>query len=224
MAEHRKRVYASALRDDQARRTRRQVVAAAGRLYAAQGFAATTIDAIAAEAGVSRKTVFTSVGGKVALLKLAYDYAMAEDDEPVPMVERPGLQEVINAPTVERALELWAGFVTEAAGRISGLYMALRGAAEVDEEAEELYQRWEQERRSAMLTGPVPRLVAEGRLRPGITPEEAADILWLLVAPSTYHAFVVDFGWSPERFRAWFLDAIHQQVMAPAEDSPGVTQ
>ena len=71
MTETRKRTYSSDLRDDQARRTRRQIVAAAGDLYAADGFASTTVDAIAAKAGVSRKTVFTAVGGKVALLKLA---------------------------------------------------------------------------------------------------------------------------------------------------------
>ena len=50
------------------------------------------------QAEVSRKTVFTSVGGKVALLKLAYDYAMAGDDEPVPMIEREGLQAIMAEP------------------------------------------------------------------------------------------------------------------------------
>src|SRR5689334_22312267 len=64
-----KRAYSSDLRADQARRTRRQIVDAASALFTEHGFSATTVDAIAAEAGVSRKTVFTAVGGKVQLLK-----------------------------------------------------------------------------------------------------------------------------------------------------------
>jgi AcrR family transcriptional regulator len=213
--ERSKRLYSSDLRDEQARQTRWRIVAAASKLFVDRGFAATTVDAIAAGAGVSRKTVFTAVGGKVALLKLAYDYAMSQDDEPVPMRERPGLREVQAEPDDYRAMSLYATFVTEVSARISGLYLALRGAAEVDEEARALYEKWEQERRQAMRGGPVPRLVANGTLREGLTAEEAADLLALLVAPSTYHSLVVVRGWTRERFRDWFLDTILQTVMKP---------
>ena len=157
-----KRSYVSAVRDSQARRTRRQIVAAAGRLFAEQGFAATTMDAIAAEAEVSRKTVFTSVGGKVALLKLAYDYAMAGDDEPVPMIEREGLQAIMAEPDPDEQMRMFAEFVTGMGERISALWLALRGAAEVDDEARELYTRWDQQRLDGMRTGPVHDLLAKG--------------------------------------------------------------
>ena len=86
-----KRRYSSRLRAAQARETRRVVVAAAARLYVADGFGRTTIEAIAQAAGVSRKTVFSSVGGKVELLKLALDWAVVGDDEPVPLAGRPEL-------------------------------------------------------------------------------------------------------------------------------------
>src|SRR5439155_22196315 len=117
-----KRTYVSALRDSQARRTRQQIVAAAGRLFAEHGFAATTIDAIAVEAGVSRKTVFTSVGGKVALLKLAYDYAMAGDDQPIPMIRREGLQAIIAEPNPQQQMRKFAEFVAGMGERISALW------------------------------------------------------------------------------------------------------
>ena len=138
MGDSGKRVYVSAVRDDQARRTRRQIVAAAGRLFAEQGFAATTIDAIAAEAAVSRKTVFTSVGGKTALLKLAYDYATAGDDEPVPMIERAELQAIMAEPDPYEQMRMFADFVTGMDERARALCLALRGAAGVDAEAREL--------------------------------------------------------------------------------------
>jgi len=84
-----KRTYQSTLRGAQAQSTREAVIAAAGRLFSEQGYAATSIDDIAAAAGVSRATVFTSVGGKPKLLKTALDVAIVGDDEPVPLPERP---------------------------------------------------------------------------------------------------------------------------------------
>jgi len=87
-----KRQYRSELRQAQAATTRRTVIEAAGRLFAERGYVATTIEDIAALAGVSRATVFTAVGGKPLLLKTAYDVAIVGDDEPVALVERPRSQ------------------------------------------------------------------------------------------------------------------------------------
>jgi AcrR family transcriptional regulator len=210
-----KRAYSSDLRAEQARRTRRLVVAAAGALFEEQGFAATTVDAIAARAGVSRKTVFTAVGGKVALLKLAYDYAMSGDDEPIPMIGRPGLQEVIAERNPWRQLERYAAFVTSANDRVSKLWMALRGAAEVDAEARELYTRWEAERRDAMRNGPIPVFVKRKVLRHGLTAEAAADILWTLNDPAIYHRLVHQGGWTPAAYLTWMTFTIKSQVLEP---------
>ena len=210
-----KRAYSSDLRTAQARRTRRPIVDAAGALFAERGFSGTTIEEIAATAGVSRKTVFTAVGGKVQLLKLAYDYAMAGDDEPVPMVDREGLQEVINEPDPYRQVELFARFVTAANSRVARLYVVLRGAAEVDPEAAELYEGWERQRHQAMLEGPVPNFAGKGVLRPGLDPREAADILWLLVGPATYDRLVNRSGWSEQRFTDWLHDTMLTQILKP---------
>src|SRR5450759_2513013 len=84
-----KRTYESRLRAGQARATRLALLEAAGRLFAERGYVATSIEEIAEAAGVSRATVFTSVGGKPALLKAAYDVALVGDDEPVSMPDRP---------------------------------------------------------------------------------------------------------------------------------------
>ena len=215
MSDDGKRSYVSALRDSQARQTRRQIVAAAGRLFAEQGFAATTIDAIAEEAGVSRKTVFTSVGGKVALLKLAYDYAMAGDDQPIPMIQREGLQSIIAEPNPQQQMRMYAEFVAGMGERISALWLALRGAAEIDNEARELYTRWEQERLDSLRAGPVPELLAKDAIRSDLTPDEAAVVFWVLVDPVLYHRFVAEAGWSRDRFRDWLYEAFQTQILAP---------
>jgi AcrR family transcriptional regulator len=113
MTETSKRAYSSDLRTEQARRTRKQIVDAAAVLFAEQGFAGTTVDAIAKAAGVSRKTVFTAVpGGKTELLKLAYDFTLAGDDEPVPMIAREGIQSLIREPDPYRQMRAYARFIT----------------------------------------------------------------------------------------------------------------
>jgi AcrR family transcriptional regulator len=213
-----KRVYSSELRADQARRTRKQIVDAAGRLFVLRGYAGTTVDAIAEEAGVSRKTVFTSVGGKVALLKLAYDFTMAGDDEPVPLIERTALMRVIAEPDPYRQIDLFAGFVTDNGRRISHLHLVLRSAADMDEQARELYKRWEDQRHDAMIQGPVRNFATKKVLRRDLKRNEAADLLWLLVDPATYHRLVHERGWSDRRFRRWLAETMRTQLLIPREE------
>ena len=227
MTEVGKRSYNSALRAEQARRTRWQVVNAAGELFAADGFAATTVDAIAAKAGVSRKTVFTAVpGGKVELLKLAYDFAMATDDEPVPMVAREGIQSLIREPDPYRRITAFARFATDANSRVAALYRALQGAAEVDTEARALYEKWEHERRESMMNGPVPIFLTEGVLRPDRSPDEIADLWAMLVGPPLYYQLVVVAGWPPDRFAEWLADTMERLLLVPrpSEGSSAITE
>lgn len=215
MSEERKRGYRSQLRAEQARDTRRRVVAAAGELFAEDGFAATTIDAIAARAGVSRQTVFTAVGGKTALLKLAYDYALAGDDEPIAMHDRPAIQKINAEPDPYRALTMYASFVTDMGQRAGKLYIALRSAAEIDPEAHELFWRWEAERLQLLRDGPIPMFVRKNVLRTGVRPQEAADVMALLTSPSVYHRLVIQQGWSRARFRRWMTNTLLEQLLEP---------
>src|SRR5919107_608151 len=106
MAEAR-RPYQSRLREEQARSTRRAIVTAAGDLFVELGWSRTTIDAVADRAGVSRKTVFTSVGGKAALLKLAFDWALAGDDEPVAIADRPDVRRMMAGDDPAALLSAW---------------------------------------------------------------------------------------------------------------------
>ena len=164
---------------------------------------------------MSRKTVFTSVGNKAALLHFAYDYAMAGDDEPIPVIDRPELRRVIAEEDLRRQAEMVADFVTATNGRTSKLWMALRGAAEVDSEARQLYEKWEDERRVAMRSGPIPVFMERRALRPGLPPEIAADIMWTLIDPALYHRLVHRAGWTPAQFREWLAFTMRTQILDP---------
>src|SRR5687768_1387696 len=93
------------------------VCAAAYRLFSTKGYLATSIDDIAAEAGVARPTVFTAVGPKPVILKTVVDQALAGDDAPVPIAERPWWREAIDEPDPVRSIELHARNMCRIAAR-----------------------------------------------------------------------------------------------------------
>ena len=72
-----RRTYTSPLRADQALQTRRRILESAYRLFAENGYAATTIAAVARDAGVAPETVYLSLGNKRGLLEGAIEMAIA---------------------------------------------------------------------------------------------------------------------------------------------------
>jgi AcrR family transcriptional regulator len=209
-----KRQYQSALREAQARATRRTVVDAAARLFVERGYGATSVDAIAEEAGVGRATVFTSAGGKATLLKAAYDIAIVGDDEPVPLPQRRWAQHVRDASTAREMLVRYAAMVTQIDGRVAKIYEALRGAASADPEVRALWDEIQAERLGGARN--VVRMLREkGRLRAGLDDAAAADIAWVLIDPGLYHQFVHERGWSAEQFEVWMATTMQQQLLPP---------
>ena len=212
MAERVKRHYASAVRAGQVRATRRAVVEAARELFVRQGWTATSIEQVAEAAGVSRATVFT-VGGKPELLKLAYDTAIGGDDEDVAMADRPAVRELAAAPDLDALVARYVELVVAAGGRVAGIYVALRAAADADERVRALFADVQAQRLTG-ATGFVAMLAGRGWLRPDLEPEGAADVLWTLIDPGLYAALVLDRAWPPERFAAWWERTLRAQLLA----------
>jgi len=202
-----KKPYNSALRAAQARATRRTIVDAAARLFIEHGYGATTVDAIALAAGVSRKTVFTSVGGKTEALKLAIDWAIVGDDEPVPMLERPHIKAQMQEPDARRMLTAYARHVRETGARTAPLHEVVRAAAGLDEEIRALAEEGRAQRIRGMRVL-AQHLADRGALKPGLTPAEAADVLWLLNDPGVYYRLVIEQHWDPDRYQDWLADSL----------------
>jgi AcrR family transcriptional regulator len=211
MTEPVKRIYSSQLRATQARETRRAVVSAASDLFVSQGFGRTTANDIAAAAGVSRKTVFTSVGGKVELLKLAIDWALGGDDQPVAMLDRPDVLKARQETDPDKIVRGWAAIAARTGARVAGLAMAATVAAGIDDDAAALLDRFGNQR----LIGSrhfVQHLAANGGLREDLTTDEAVDIVWLHNDPMTYHRLVIQRQWPTDRFEEWLYRTISLQL------------
>jgi AcrR family transcriptional regulator len=208
-----KKPYTSALREAQARATRRTIVDAAARLFIDRGYGATTIDAIAEAAGVSRKTVFTSVGGKAEALKLAIDWAITGDDEPVPLLERPQVKAAQREPDARRILTEYAGMVCAVGARIAPLNAVIQAAAGLDPDLRALAEDGRAQRLHGMQAL-AQALASRGALKPGLTPAEAADILWLFNDPAVYHRLVIEQHWPADRYQEWLAGALISLLIA----------
>ena len=213
-----KKPYKSTLRAAQARATRRAIVDAAARLFIQRGYGATTVDAIAEAAGVSRKTVFTSVGGKTEALKLAIDWANVGDDEPVPMLERPHVKAMQNEPDARLILISQARYVRQAAARAAPLHAVVQAAAGLDADIRALAEDSRAQRIRGMRAM-AQALADRGALKPDLTPAEAADVLWLLIDPGIYHRLVIEQQWDPDRYQDWLADALIS-LLIPASYQP----
>jgi AcrR family transcriptional regulator len=210
-----KRSYSSGLRAEQARATRQRIVAAAGELFAAHGYAATTIDDVARAAGVSRKTVFTAVGGKVVLVKLAFDWAVAGDDEDVPMAERPVIQRLRASTDPVEVIDGYAVHLAETMPRVAPIALAVEAAAASgDADAVALLADVRQQRLSGM-TMMATQLHRLGGLRRGLGVPAAADLLWLMTDPAPYDLLVRQRGWTPHRYADWLARATRASVLRP---------
>lgn len=214
-----KRAYDSRLRLERAEATRLAIAAAAGRLFAERGYAATSIEEIAAAAGVGRATVFTSVGGKPELLKEAYRLAVrGRADASTPLGQQARSRRVSAEPDAHKLLAGYAGVMVEVGRRLSPLYEAVRAAAHADPEARELWHLITEERRTA-ASGIVRRLAERDTLRRGLDRRSASDILWVFNDPGLYQLLVTQRGWTQRRFRAWLTDSMRAQLLEPPAPS-----
>ena len=98
-----------------------------------------------AEAGVARPTIFTAVGPKATILRLV-DHALAGDDAPVPIAQRPWWREAVDEPDPVLSIELHARNMCRINQRAAPVLRALETAASVDPEAGELWDRFQRQR------------------------------------------------------------------------------
>ncbi len=196
------RRYRSAVRDEQARRTRSAVLAAARRLFSEQGYAATTMGAIAEAAGVAVDTVYAAVGSKPVLFRLLLETALSGTDEVVAATDRDYVQQIRDEPRARRKLEIYAGAVRAISERMGPLHLVLRDAAA---QAPELagIRGDIASRRATNMRLLAAELIATGDVRPGLTADEIADVIWTMNSAEFHHLLVHERGWSPEAFERW---------------------
>jgi AcrR family transcriptional regulator len=207
-----KRRYDSTRRREQAAATRLEILEAAQRLFERDGYTATTMAAIATEAGVALKTVYLAFETKAGLLRALWHLRLRGDEDDVPIAERQWYRDVIAEPDPERQLRLGARNARQVKGRAANLMRAMRDAAGTDADSAALWRRI-QDDFYANQRAVVDAIDAKGGLAPGLDAARAADILWALNHPDVWHLLVGERGWTPEEWEQWFADTACAQLL-----------
>lgn len=207
-----RRPYRSTQRKAQADATRRGILAAASHAFSAHGYAATSIDRIARDAGVAPETVYSRFGNKRSILAALVDIAVAGDDEPVPLLERDWVRQLAVEPALDGRVELLALHGTAILARRSGVDSIVDQAAGGDADVAVLRLELRAQRRAGqarlldLVAGP-------GGLREGLDARAASDILFAVGSPEVFRALTRDAGWTTDAFQAWYADAIRRLLL-----------
>lgn len=188
-------------RSAQARATRRRIIDAAALLFIADGYAATTLGQVAARAGVAVQTVYFHFGNKRTVLKEAVDVAAVGDDEPVALLERPFYRQLDSEPDPRHVIELWVRNGRDILGRVAPIMRVVRDAAGIDPDMSAQWTTNEQQRATAFRVL-AQQLADRGALRPGMSVDDATDIVIALLSIEVYLLLAAR-GWSPRRWEEW---------------------
>ena len=202
-----RRRYDSTNRQEQARRTRRSVLEAARRLFLERGYAATTMAAIAADAGVSVETVYKAFGSKPGLVKSVFDVSIVGDDEPVPLMQRDRIRRIRAEPDPRVQLRMYGEHLTDTFPRSAPVQLLVRDAAASEPAAAEVWSEMVAERLTGM-TYFATELHEHGHLRPDLSIDDARDILWTYNSVELFDLLVNQRSWSPERYGRWVAEAL----------------
>jgi AcrR family transcriptional regulator len=192
-----KNTYHSPLRARQAAETRRSILDAAVSLFRSRGWAATTLPMIAAQAGTAVDTIYSAFGSKSGLLIAAIDLAIAGDDDPIAMVDRPELARFGEGTTSER-LSRGVRFTMGVYERSIPILKALQEAAASDEAARCRLSKYDADRRNVMVVGMALILG-----RPAS--DALIDAIWTLASPEVVIMLTERRGWSIVDAEEWLV-------------------
>jgi AcrR family transcriptional regulator len=187
--------------------TRTRILDAANALLLERGYHGVGLASVASVAGVSRQTVYDQFGSKPGLLR-----AMVARSEEVAGL--PQLLERVRSET--RGVAMLRTFLDAVVAVEPQVYPFSRlvYAARLDDPvAAELWE-WRLRSRHAGMRAVMERLASEGRLRAGVSVDEATDVAWAVASPHHYEYLVIAQGWDMLRYRAHLEQTIASRLLS----------
>lgn len=207
-----RRRYDSSGRRAQASRTRELLLDTAQRRFLEQGYAATTVAAIAAEVGVSVETVYKAFGGKAGLVRAIYDRGLLGTGRDAAYARSDRMRERESDPRV--IMRNWGSLTTEVASVLTPIRLLIRAAASTEPDMADLLADSDHERLTRMRHH--ARFLADrGYLRDDITVQRATDVLWLCSSAEIYELMVLNRGWSSAEFARFVADTMINALLPP---------
>jgi AcrR family transcriptional regulator len=189
-------------RERKALANRRRMLDAAEALFTRNGYAATTMAAIADEADMAVQTLYAVFGTKRAILAELVDARVVGGDHAGSLPDREDWQVMERESDPRRQIELFASIATRIARRSAAINEVMAAAAGADPEIAALYERQRQDRYRDQRR--LARALARKRaLRDGLSEIQAADTIWAIATTRTYRALVHERGWSADQYEHW---------------------
>jgi AcrR family transcriptional regulator len=205
------RVYRSATRDRQRSSTRSAIVDAAAQLFVAQGYAATSVAAIADAADVSAESVYAIFRNKREVLRQVVEAAATNRGATAGVVADEWLERVRAEPDQRRRFALMTEATRDVLRRAAPIDEVVRAAAHVDPGIAEM-QREHDLRRLNDVRLLVGLLAESGPLR--MAPDDAADVMWALSRSTDfYRALTSDRRWTHKRAFDALSDALSRALL-----------
>lgn len=189
--------------------TRARILAAAEALFAEHGYAGTTLDAVADDAGVAVQTVKFVFHTKAQLLLATIDGA-AVGPEQIPVVQTPWYQTATTTADDHKRLALIVEHGTDIYARLAPLTAAIDAAAALDADIEARRDATAAQRRRGMAA--IADAIVD--LHPTLTAELATDALTVLQGPVTFHQFTAGCQWPVTRWKAWQYRLLCNSLLA----------
>jgi AcrR family transcriptional regulator len=194
---------AKSYRQQQADATKLRIADAAQKLFATDGYATTSIDAIARKAGVGTRTVYAAFGAKREILNLICERWLERAGA------RPLAQEVLALPDPTDRLRGSSHWLTVLYSTDFDVVRILDAAVDEDAETRSLLQSKLRGRNRVM-----DQLIASVGPQLAVPLADAQAIYRAFAAAGVYGELVVASGWSPTRFERWLADALVAQLLA----------
>lgn len=204
------RPYDSSGRQHAAQARRLAVLEAAGRRFLREGYAATTVASVAADADVSVEMVYKAFAGKPGLVRALWDTGLAGE----PPVHAEIRADAVSSTETDAEIIIanWARLASEVAPRVTPVLLLVRTAASSDADMQKLKDQLDLERLARMAHN-ADALAHGGHLREGVTRDEARDVLFTYSAPEIYELLVLRQGWSLDDFARFIRQGISAALL-----------
>jgi AcrR family transcriptional regulator len=205
-----KRRYSSAVRDEQAARTRARILDAASELFLNRGYARTTMKDIADGAGVARDTVHATFGSKAQVLTALIDLRLVPDSSVANVTKRPDAQAIKDEVDQRTQIELFARFITGISTELRPVFEILRTASAVEPEMAKTFEEMDRFRMDNMQRY-AKWIAARGPLR--VSTRRAGEIIWALASPDVGRMLCDELGWTQAQHARWLSDTLLRTLL-----------
>lgn len=193
--------------------TEERILAAARGLFLRDGYAATTLAAVADAARVGHRTVYVRFGTKAALLKRVVDVAVAGDTRPIDVISRDWFQTALTAPTLAERVAACASGSSALMARAGDLIAIAQQAEPVEPAIAAAAQAAREGTRDAVRLF-CTRLRDDGLLPDGCDVGWLAETASLLIQAQTYLLGRDTLGWTSDQYQHWLASTLDRLIAA----------